>query len=124
MEEIMRKSILAIALIAISFVMISHVASADDNFKKNHPRRAEVNQRFKNQNARINQGLRNGTMTQQQAHQIRQQDRDIKAQERADVRENAAMGKGRTLSPQEQAQLNQEQNQTSKEIYQDKHSGQ
>lgn len=120
----MRKSILAVALMAISFVMISHVASADDNFKKRHPRRAEVNQRFKNQNARINQGLRNGTMTHQEAHQIRQQDRDIKQQERADVRENEATGRGKTLSPQEQAQLNQEQNQTSKEIYQDKHSGQ
>jgi hypothetical protein len=58
------------------------------NFAKEHPRRNEVNTRVDNQRARIDQGLKNGTLDKQQAQQLRANDRAIKQQEHADVKAN------------------------------------
>ncbi len=58
------------------------------NFAAEHPRREEVNTRIENQNERINQGVWNGTLTGQQAQQLRANDRAIKQQEHADVKAN------------------------------------
>ncbi len=85
--------------------------------QKKHPRRNEVNQRVKNQRQRINQGLKNGTLTPQQAQQLRANDRAIKLQEHAEVKAN-----GGYLTKQQQQQLNQEENANSKLIYDEKHS--
>jgi hypothetical protein len=85
-------------------------------FAKKHPRRNQVNKRVRNQRARINQGLKNGTLTQQQAAQLRANDNAIKAQEHADVKAN-----GGYLTKGEQKQLNQELNANSKLIYDEKH---
>jgi len=54
-------------------------------FAVEHPRRNEVNTRVDNQRARIDQGLKNGTLDKQQAQQLRANDRAIKQQEHADV---------------------------------------
>ena len=53
-------------------------------FAVEHPRRNEVNTRIDNQRERINQGVKNGTLTQQQAQQLRANDRAIKQQEHAE----------------------------------------
>jgi hypothetical protein len=85
-------------------------------FAKKHPRRNQVNKRVKNQRARINQGVKNGTLTQQQAQQLRANDNAIKQQEHADVKAN-----GGYLTKGEQKQFNQEENANSKLIYDEKH---
>jgi hypothetical protein len=86
------------------------------DFAKKHPRRAEVNKRVQNQRERINQGVKSGQLTQQQARQLRGQENGIKAQERAEVKAN-----GGYLTKDEQKQLNQEENHVSKEIHEEKH---
>ena len=86
------------------------------NFAKEHPRRNEVNTRVDNQRARIDQGLKNGTVDKQQAQQLRANDRAIKQQERTDVRAN-----GGSLTKKEQGQLNRELDRNSAQISQDKH---
>lgn len=86
------------------------------NFAKKHPRRNEVNQRVKNQRERINQGEKHGSLTQQQAQQLKANDRAIKQQEHADVKAN-----GGYLTKAQQKQFNQEENANSALIYDEKH---
>jgi hypothetical protein len=85
-------------------------------FAVEHPRRNEVNTRVNNQRERINQGVKNGTLTTQQAQQLRANDRAIKAQEHADVKAN-----GGYLTSAQQKQFNQEENANSRMIYDEKH---
>ena len=85
-------------------------------FAKDHPRRNEVNKRVDNQRARINEGVKDGKLSHQQAEQLRANDRSIKQQEHADVKAN-----GGHLTPGEQKQLNQEENANSKVIHDEKH---
>jgi hypothetical protein len=100
---------MAIALVTTS------LARAED-FKEKHPRRAEVNQRIKNQNKRIAEGVKSGKLTPAQAKELRGQEKGIKAQERAEVKAN-----GGHLTKGEQKQLNSELNADSKQIYAEKH---
>ena len=74
------------------------------------------NTRIDNQRERINQGVKNGTLTRQEAQQLRANDRAIKQQEHADVKAN-----GGHLTPAEQKQLNQEENANSTLIRDEKH---
>jgi hypothetical protein len=85
-------------------------------FAVEHPRRNEVNTRIDNQRARINQGVKSGELTKQQAQQLRANDRAIKQQEHADVKAN-----GGHLTSSEQKQLNQEENANSTMIHDEKH---
>jgi hypothetical protein len=121
MQSMMKK--LSLAVLAVSLMVPAMGISAENpgnptggKFAKRHPRRNQVNKRVKNQRARINQGLKNGTLTQQQAQQLRSNDAAIKAQEHADVKAN-----GGYLTKQEQGQINQEENANSKLIYDEKH---
>ena len=82
-----------------------------------HPRVNEVNKREQNQQDRIANGVKNGNMTPGQAAHVERQEQHIENQEKADM----AAHNGH-LTKREQKQLNKEQNQTSKEIYKDKHS--
>jgi hypothetical protein len=82
-----------------------------------HPRVNEVNQREQNQQDRIANGLKNGTMTPGQAAHVEKQEQHIENQEKRDMARNNGH-----LTKAEQKQLNKEQNKTSKEIYRDKHS--
>ena len=85
-------------------------------FAVNHPRRNEVNTRVDNQRERINQGLKNGKLTGQEAQQLRANDRAIKQQEHADVKAN-----GGYLTRAQQKQINQEENANSQLIRDEKH---
>jgi hypothetical protein len=82
-----------------------------------HPRVNEVNKREQNQQDRIANGVKNGSMTPGQAAHVEKQEQHIQNQEKADM----AAHNGH-LTKREQKQLNKEQNHTSKEIYKDKHS--
>jgi len=83
----------------------------------NGPRVKEVNQRTRNQQKRIGEGLESGKISAGEAAKLEKQEAAIKRQERAD----RAAHNGH-LTKAEQRDLNHELNQTSKEIYQDKHN--
>ena len=85
-------------------------------FAVKHPRRNEVNTRVDNQRERINQGVKNGKLTGQEAQQLRANDRAIKQQEHADVKAN-----GGHLTRAQQKQINQEENANSQTIRDEKH---
>jgi hypothetical protein len=87
-----------------------------DEFKDKHPRRAEVNARIRNEDRRIEQGEKSGALTPAEAKQLEGEVAGVKAQERAEVKAN-----GGYLTKTEQKQLNQELNQDSKQIYDEKH---
>jgi len=77
----------------------------------------EVHNRVQNQQARINQGVRNGSLTYREySHDESRLDR-INAQRRFDLRQN-----GGRLTPGERARLNGELNNSSRHIYFTKHN--
>jgi hypothetical protein len=81
-----------------------------------HPRVNEVNTREQNQQDRIANGVKNGTMTPGQAAHVEHQEQHIENQEKRDM----AAHNGH-LTKAEQDKLNREQNHTSREIHRDKH---
>src|SRR5690349_4893926 len=76
-------------------------ALAETRWERHHPRRDQVNDRLGRQNARIHAGLRKGQLTPQEARQLRQEDQQIRSEERA----FAAQHHGH-ITRAEQAQLN------------------
>lgn len=82
----------------------------------NHPRVNQVNQRVKNQHNRIEQGIKSGKINKQQAHQLHQERRAIKTEERAMRKAD----KGH-LTKQDQKILNRQLNKRSTQIYKEKH---
>ena len=81
-----------------------------------HPRVNEVNQRLDNQQARINQGLANGTMTGKQAARDEAHDANIAKRESVDeAKHNGHLTKGETR------RLNRSENRNSRRIYRQKH---
>lgn len=108
---------LALALIAGTIAMLPMVASAATPWQRNHPARTYDNARLRNQNRRITQGARNGTLTHAQAHQLRSDDHAIHQEERDMARQNP----GGHLTGTEQRALNQQLNQNSSSIYNEKH---
>ena len=85
-------------------------------FKGEHPRRLEVKGRLYNQNRRINAGVRDGQLTQQQAHSLRSNDRSI-------YREQQSMAHldGGHITKADQRSLNQQENANSGAIHTDRH---
>lgn len=82
-----------------------------------HPRVNEVNQRLDNQQARINQGLANGTMTGKEAARDEAHDANIAKRESVDEAKH-----GGHLTKAEQNRLNKSENKNSRRIYRQKHS--
>ncbi len=81
-----------------------------------HPRVNEVNQRLDNQQARINQGLANGTMNGKQTARDEAHDANIAKRESIDeAKHNGHLTKG------EQRRLNRPENKNSRRIYNQKH---
>jgi hypothetical protein len=94
--------------------LISTGAVAQD--VPDHPRVNEVNQRLDNQQARINQGVANGTMTGKQAARDETHDANIAKRESVDeAKHNGHLTKG------EQNRLNRSENRNSRRIYRQKH---
>ena len=106
-------------VVTAGFIMstgVSYVHADETAWQKNHPRRAEVNKRLGNQNSRINQGVKNGTLTKSQATQLHKEDRQIRQEERDMASQN-----GGHITKQEQRTLNQQENKVSRQIYDEKH---
>ena len=81
------------------------------NWDKEHPRRAEVNNRLNNQSERVAKKEADGKMSAKEAEKINRQDEHIRNQERKDAKAN-----GGHITKAEQKQLNKEENHVSKEI--------
>ena len=86
------------------------------NAATTHYGNSEVGQRQANQQQRIGQGVRNGTMTPGQAAHVEGKEQQINQQVRTDRQAN-----GGKLTPSEHQQVNKEQNAASKQISRDKH---
>jgi hypothetical protein len=85
--------------------------SSSSNFDKTHPRRAQVNSRLKNQNARVDNKVADGKMSQGEANKIHGQDKAIHNEEKADAKAN-----GGHITKAEQKHINHQENHVSKEI--------
>jgi hypothetical protein len=81
-----------------------------------HPRVNEVDQRLEDQKKRIAEGVRNGTLTKEEARQMLHNDARIANRERQDMAAN-----GGHLTKQEQQNINKALNKNSKKIYNEKH---
>ena len=85
----------------LSFALASFpAAQAETQWQKNHPRRTGVNKRLKNQNLRINQGVKNGQLNKQQARQLHKEDHQIRHEERDMASQN-----GGHITKQEQKDI-------------------
>ena len=116
MDRKMKAISYVIAAIGLNFALLGN-SYADKQWNKTHPRRTEVNRRLKNQNRRIDQGVKNGKLTQQQAQELHAEDKNIRNQERGMAKMN-----GGHITKEEQKTLNQEENRASRQIYQEKHN--
>jgi Flp pilus assembly protein TadB len=100
------------AVIMLSLGLVAATTQlAAAGWAENHPRRAEVNERLENQNARIHQERREGEITAGQAHALHAQDRFIRSEERFDASRD-----GGHITPGEQRTLNRQENAVSREI--------
>lgn len=106
-----KQNVLGIAVVAVALAGFAAAASADTTWEKNHPRREQVNNRLANQNKRINQDVKNGSLTKGQAAALHKDDRQVRREER----DMASQNNGH-ITKSEQKVLNQQENGISKEI--------
>ena len=111
MKTSVRTTLALLALTAAAGFLTSNAFAADTPWQKNHPRREEVNHRIHKQNQRITREVRAGEISHKQAHQLRANDKAVRAQERSMARQD-----GGHITKLDQAALNQELNKNSKAI--------
>jgi hypothetical protein len=102
------------ASIALFSVLVSFGTSSyaeNTKWEQNHPRRAQVNERLENQNRRITNEVKSGEITKSQAQALRQNDKNIRQEERDMASQN-----GGHITKSEQNVLNQQLNQNSAAI--------
>jgi hypothetical protein len=107
----MRKVVIALAMLTAAGIGSLSSASAETVWQSNHPRRAEVNSRLDNQDARIHEERATGQISGAQAAQLHAQDHEIRQEERDMASQN-----GGHITAGEQAVLNHQENVTSHEI--------
>jgi NADPH:quinone reductase-like Zn-dependent oxidoreductase len=79
----------------------------------------EVNQRQRNQQKRIGEGVENGSLTPAETARLEKQEAAIHHEVKTERKAN-----GGTLTAQERRQVNRQQNRESKRIYRQKHDAQ
>jgi hypothetical protein len=102
---------LTFAAMLVSLAALVGTASADTTWQKNHPRREQVNGRLANQNKRIHNDVKNGTLTKGQAAALHHEDHEVRQEERAMASQN-----GGHITKGEQGVLNQQENGVSSQI--------
>ena len=102
---------LGFAAALISLATLAGTASAETTWQKNHPRRTQVNHRLANQNRRIHNDVKNGTMTHAQAATAHRDDRQVRQEERDMASQN-----GSHITRSEARVLNSQENGISKQI--------
>ncbi|MBF0516733.1 MAG: hypothetical protein HQK97_06385 [Nitrospirae bacterium] len=100
-----------VILLTIFVLSFSGISVAETQWQKTHPRRAEVNKRLANQNKRINNKVKNGKMSPDQAQKLKAEDRAIRQEER-----NMAKLNGGHITKAQQKALNQQENAVSNQI--------
>ncbi|MBD8872045.1 hypothetical protein [Rhodanobacter sp. DHB23] len=113
------KSKIALFGLAIGAAMLCGQAvaqTAPQTDVPGHPRVNEVNNRLNNQQKRIDNGLKNGTMTQAQAARDETHDANIARRESVDQAKHNGH-----LTKQEKKNLNHSENSNSRHIYKQKH---
>ena len=101
MSFINKKSVAIIVLSGLVF--LSSNASADENWKKDHKRRVEVNKRLNNQDKRIHKEVKEGEMSPQQAQKLHKEDKNIRQEE-----QDMASQNGGHITKDEQKTLNEQ----------------
>jgi hypothetical protein len=97
----------------VTFLGFANISMAQDgHFSKNHPRRAEVNQRLGNQDHRINREVRHGDISRRQARNLHQRDHQIRHEER-----RMASRHGGHITRHEQYRLNRQENHMNRRIH-------
>ena len=76
-----------------------------------------IQQRKENQQQRIGNGVKNGSMTAGETAHVEKQESKLNKEVRTDRKQN-----GGNLTNKQKAQVNRQQNRLSKEIYKDKHN--
>jgi hypothetical protein len=79
----------------------------------------EINQRQRNQQKRIGEGVENGSLTPAETARLEKQEAAIHHEVKTERKAN-----GGTLTAQERRQVNRQQNRESKRIYRQKHDAQ
>jgi len=102
---------LTFAAMLVSLAGFAGTASAETTWQKNHPRRTQVNHRLANQNKRIHQDVKNGTMSKAQASQVHHEDHQVRQEERDMASQN-----GGHITKPEQKVLNGQENGISSQI--------
>ena len=102
---------LGFAAVLVSLAAHTGTATAETTWQKNHPRREQVNNRLANQNKRIHNDVKNGTLTKGQAASLHHEDHQVRQEERDMASQN-----GGHITKQEQATLNSQENGISKQI--------
>jgi hypothetical protein len=105
------KRSLALAATVAVLSAVAGAASADTTWQKNHPRREQVNHRLNNQDKRIHNDVKNGTLTKGQAASLHKEDHQVRQEERDMASQN-----GGHITKSEQNVLNQQENGISKQI--------
>ncbi|MGH8199172.1 MAG: hypothetical protein ACREVO_02195 [Steroidobacteraceae bacterium] len=96
---------------AVSLACLTAPAMAQNAWQANHPRRAQVNARLVNQDARIDQEVRTGQLGTRQAARLHAADQRIRAHEQ----QMAAMHGGH-ITKGEQARLDADEDRVSHRI--------
>lgn len=110
MSNAMRKTLSLIGVVGM-LAAVSTQSFAATEFQKEHPRRAEVNQRLDKQDKRIHQEVKEGKMSKPEAKKLHKEDHQIHKEERAMASQN-----GGHITKLEQKTLNQQENGVSKQI--------
>jgi hypothetical protein len=90
-----KRNLAPIAIVVAAATVLSVPAFAQDG------RQGQVNDRVQETNQRINQEYRNGDISRHQEHQLKEENRDIKIEERAEARDGLSHGEQRSLNQQE-----------------------
>jgi hypothetical protein len=106
-----RKTLTFAAAIVSLAALVGTPASAETTWQKNHPRRTQVNSRLANQNRRIHNDVKDGTLNKAQAANLHRDDHQVRQEERDMASQN-----GGHITKAEQGVLNQQENGISNQI--------
>lgn len=111
MKTSISKKSLVLGVSALLIGLCGAARADETQFDKTHPRRAEVNERLANQNARIDNKVQAGEMSKAKAAKLHTEDKQIRKEERV-----MASHDGGHITKADQKSLNQQENAVSKQI--------
>src|SRR5262249_47970210 len=100
----------------VAFTGTTVAEASASTWEERHPRRAQVNHRLNNQNARINNNLAAGRITPREAARLHREVHAVRTEERA----AASLHNGHITRGERRA-LNRQENEVSRQIYREAH---